>query len=527
MMNLLRNLDRRLIFLIMGLAVAIPVLLRFEPPSDVSMMTRNVFNAVEELPDGSRVLLSFDFDPGSQGELLPMAMSFTRHLAEKKHKIYFMCLWPLGEPFIEDAMKLLQEEYPHLKYGTDYMSFGYKPGGEAVIKNSIVDWKTLFITDSRKQDLNEISLTANIKSAKDLHRSLLRDTFYGVRDLEGAIEPKLQLASKVVTYFSEQRELGEVDRNDLETLADAYMEIAEIRGGTARGNIGELEQAVQDIRAARAVWEDVASVDPTDTEPKFKVALMYRRESLMHQKLDHLTEAVAALEAAGQLLETIKDDDPKSFAATRVRGLSLLDQGDIRYNMDDLPLAKRAWTRGLKMLSALAERFPDNQRVQADHAHALRRVGLVVADDDPRHAIEHFRQSRDIFQARHDAQPQSTIAHRDLGWSHYFVGWSAMLIPLPDESVQAIDSGWRIIVLRCSLNPNDVVARSDVEKYLGSLIEVHADLDVMNLVPDRTRHAALVLQPIVEANPRNVALAEVLRQVIDAGQQATAGALAN
>jgi hypothetical protein len=102
-----------------------------------------------------------------------------------------------------------------------------------------------------------------------------------------------------------------------------------------------------------------------------------------------------------------------------------------------------------------------------------------------------------------------------------------MLIPLPDESVQAIDSGWRIIVLRCSLNPNDVVARSDVEKYLGSLIEVHADLDVMNLVPDRTRHAALVLQPIVEANPRNVALAEVLRQVIDAGQQATAGALAN
>ena len=169
MVRLLRNLDRRLIFLIMGLAVAIPVLLRFEPPSDVSMMTRNVFNAVEELPDGSRVLLSFDFDPGSQGELLPMAMSFTRHLAEKKHKIYFMCLWPLGEPFIEDAMKLLQEEYPHLKYGTDYMSFGYKPGGEAVIKNSIVDWKTLFITDSRKQDLNEISLTANIKSAKQMN----------------------------------------------------------------------------------------------------------------------------------------------------------------------------------------------------------------------------------------------------------------------------------------------------------------------------------------------------------------------
>lgn len=168
MLNFLRNLDRRLIFLIMGLAVAIPILLRFQPPSEVTMMDQNVFNAVEDLPDGSRVLLSFDFDPGSQGELLPMAMSFTRHLAEKKHKIYFMCLWPLGEPFIEDAMKLLQEEYPHLKYGTDYMSFGYKPGGEAVIKNIVVDWKTLFITDSRKQDLDEVPMTAKLKSAKSM-----------------------------------------------------------------------------------------------------------------------------------------------------------------------------------------------------------------------------------------------------------------------------------------------------------------------------------------------------------------------
>ncbi|MCH2140404.1 MAG: hypothetical protein MK100_05140 [Phycisphaerales bacterium] len=169
MMDLLRNLDRRLVFLVMGLAVAVPILLRFSPPTTVTMQDRNVFDAIESLPDGSRVLLSFDFDPGSQGELLPMAMAFTRHLAEKKHKIYFMCLWPLGEPFVEDAMKLLQEEYPSLSYGKDYMSFGYKPGGEAVIKNIIVDWKQLFITDSRKQDLDELPMTANIKSAKAMN----------------------------------------------------------------------------------------------------------------------------------------------------------------------------------------------------------------------------------------------------------------------------------------------------------------------------------------------------------------------
>ncbi len=166
MLNFLRNLDRRWIFLLMGLAVAVPLLMRFLPPNSATLMDRSVFDAIEDLPDGSRVLVSFDFDPGSQGELLPMAMAFARHCGYKRHKVYFMCLWPLGEPFIEDAMNLLDSEFEGLEYGTDYMSFGYKPGGEAVIKNIIVDWKQLFITDSRKQSLDSIPMTANIKSAK-------------------------------------------------------------------------------------------------------------------------------------------------------------------------------------------------------------------------------------------------------------------------------------------------------------------------------------------------------------------------
>lgn len=169
MLNFLRTIDRRWIFALMGIAVAVPILLRFSPPTDVTAMDRSVYDTIEALPDGSRVLLSFDFDPGSQGELLPMSTAFTRHCAEKKHKMYFMCLWPLGEPFIENAMAIIKEEYPGMEYGTDYMSFGYKPGGEAVIKNVIVDWKQLFITDSRKQDLSNVPMTSKLKSAKAMN----------------------------------------------------------------------------------------------------------------------------------------------------------------------------------------------------------------------------------------------------------------------------------------------------------------------------------------------------------------------
>jgi len=57
MYQLLKNLDRRWIFLSMLLAVAIPILFRVVFPEVVSKQAKMVFEAVELLPEGSNVLL--------------------------------------------------------------------------------------------------------------------------------------------------------------------------------------------------------------------------------------------------------------------------------------------------------------------------------------------------------------------------------------------------------------------------------------------------------------------------------------
>ena len=86
------KLDRRWIFLMMGLAVAIPILTQLKFPETPSPMVMDVYNAIEQLPEGSNVLLAYDYDPASEGELQPMASAFTRHCARKKHNMYFMTL---------------------------------------------------------------------------------------------------------------------------------------------------------------------------------------------------------------------------------------------------------------------------------------------------------------------------------------------------------------------------------------------------------------------------------------------------
>src|SRR5690606_34225295 len=115
--DFLKSLDRRWIFLVMLLAVAVPILAGWQFPEEPSPMVESVFQIIDGLPAGSRVWMAFDYDPGSQGELHPMALSFTRHCALRGHKMYFMTLWPQGTQMLQKSIELLQREFPELEYG--------------------------------------------------------------------------------------------------------------------------------------------------------------------------------------------------------------------------------------------------------------------------------------------------------------------------------------------------------------------------------------------------------------------------
>ncbi|MAI67248.1 MAG: hypothetical protein CMJ26_05170 [Phycisphaerae bacterium] len=168
MLNTLQNIDRRWVFLSMFLAVAIPILTKTVFPEVVSKQAKMVFDAIDELPDGSRILMSWDFDPASQGELLPMAQAFTRHCSIKGHKQYYMALWPLGSPMVDLSIDTIQSEYPDMVYGEDYVKFDYKTGGEAVIRMITQDLRGMFELDSKGVSLDDIPMTKNVKNIQDM-----------------------------------------------------------------------------------------------------------------------------------------------------------------------------------------------------------------------------------------------------------------------------------------------------------------------------------------------------------------------
>lgn len=154
----------------MGLAVAVPLLLELQFPESASLLSQECFDAIEALEPGDPVLLVLDFDPPSRGELEPMATAFVRHCCEKKLKLYFMTLWPVGPPMIDAAInKVIAADYPDMEYGVDYVNLGYKPGYEGVIKVIVSDLKTLYTTDARGTNIDQIPMCRGIKNIQQMN----------------------------------------------------------------------------------------------------------------------------------------------------------------------------------------------------------------------------------------------------------------------------------------------------------------------------------------------------------------------
>ena len=132
-MNWLERLDRRWIFLVMGLLVLGPLIWPLYLPLTVTQHVQNFATAVDEIPNGSTVLMSCDYDPSAIPEMVPMTRTAMRHLFTKNCKIVITVLWNAGPGLVDSVTREVAREFPAKRYGVDWINLGYKSGNEAVM----------------------------------------------------------------------------------------------------------------------------------------------------------------------------------------------------------------------------------------------------------------------------------------------------------------------------------------------------------------------------------------------------------
>ena len=92
----LSNLDRRVIFLLIALAVIIPLIVHYTTSIPPSLIVQTLYDKVDGMSPGAKILVSFDYGPSTVPENQPMANALVRHALEKGHRVYLMALWPTG-----------------------------------------------------------------------------------------------------------------------------------------------------------------------------------------------------------------------------------------------------------------------------------------------------------------------------------------------------------------------------------------------------------------------------------------------
>jgi len=164
----LTNLDRRYIYLLIGIAVFIPLIFPLRLPLGVTPESEALFDKVESLKEGSVVMLTFDYYPSTLPETQPMSYAALKHLFKKNIKVITLTTVPLGAlSVMEGVVDSVAGEY-HKKYGVDYVNLGYKYGSDAVMLGMGKKISDIFPQDNYDNPLEDLPLMQKVKNYRNV-----------------------------------------------------------------------------------------------------------------------------------------------------------------------------------------------------------------------------------------------------------------------------------------------------------------------------------------------------------------------
>jgi hypothetical protein len=163
----LLNIDRRIVYLVIGLAVIIPFFVPLRLPIYVSPPVQSVYDYIEALPEGSVVLVGFNFTPATKAELYPMCLAVLRHCYSRKLKVIGMTLNFDAPIMANRAMSETAQEYG-CEERRDYTFLGYKSGAQQVMLGIGEDISDPFPADYSGTPISQIPMMKDVKNYSDI-----------------------------------------------------------------------------------------------------------------------------------------------------------------------------------------------------------------------------------------------------------------------------------------------------------------------------------------------------------------------
>lgn len=168
-------LDRRWVFLFLFLVVAFAYFFRssFTIKVNTTGEVESIYNRIQSLEPGDKILMAFDYDPSSLAELHPMSRAILMHCFRQHVKVIGVTLSQYGAGMVEDVLKQVKEEAKEaygreLVYGEDYCFIGYKPYPAMVILGMGENFRVFFPRDYHDTPLDELPIMDRVRNYDDV-----------------------------------------------------------------------------------------------------------------------------------------------------------------------------------------------------------------------------------------------------------------------------------------------------------------------------------------------------------------------
>jgi len=161
-----QSMDRRWVFLGMAIAIVVPMLVTFDLGFEVDERVQSLYDTIEELPAGSTVLVSADFDPASRPELEPFFRANLEHLFRKDLKVVVLSLWESAPPVVVPILEHVAKRHGKVD-GVDYAFLGFKTGKELAIKGIGENIYKTFPETPHGVQVSTLPIMQGFKQAKD------------------------------------------------------------------------------------------------------------------------------------------------------------------------------------------------------------------------------------------------------------------------------------------------------------------------------------------------------------------------
>ncbi|RLC48279.1 MAG: hypothetical protein DRH57_02495 [Candidatus Cloacimonadota bacterium] len=164
----MQNLDRRYIFILVAVAVILPLIFPLGLPTYPTPPVESMFQHIDAASNrkDKAILMSIAHDPSTMPELYPMEISMLRHCFERNIKVFLIGFFPQAAAIAEMALKEVLEDYPDKSAGVDYCNFGFKPSAIMIpiILGMGDDISKAIETDAQGNKLENLPIMQNIKN---------------------------------------------------------------------------------------------------------------------------------------------------------------------------------------------------------------------------------------------------------------------------------------------------------------------------------------------------------------------------